>query len=112
MAKKTLEQKIDSLTSIVEKGFAASDRKFGALAEDVADIRETMATKDQVFALQTQVNSIERHLRETRTEIRLGDLEPRIPHGPATHFGRRVAHEYCVKGARASRGLSPGLLRA
>jgi hypothetical protein len=78
MAKKTLEQKIDSLTSIVEKGFAASDKKFGALAEDVADIRETMTTKDQVLALQTQVNSIETQLRgmkHTKLHARVADLE-------------------------------------
>jgi hypothetical protein len=81
MAKKTLEQKIDSLTSIVEKGFAASDKKFGALAEDVADIRETMTTKDQVLALQTQVNSIETQLRgmkHTKLHARVADLEEKV----------------------------------
>jgi hypothetical protein len=53
MAKETLEQKIDALTSIVEKGFAA-------VAEDISKL----ATKDQVFSLQTQVNSIETQLRD------------------------------------------------
>jgi hypothetical protein len=37
-----------------------------------------MATKDQVIALHTQVNSIERQLRETKTERRLGDLEEKV----------------------------------
>jgi hypothetical protein len=37
-----------------------------------------MATKEQVVALHTQVNSIERQLRETKTEIRLGDLEEKV----------------------------------
>jgi prophage DNA circulation protein len=78
MADKNLEQKIDALTSIVEKGFAASDRKFGAIADDIADIRDNMATKDQVLTLQTQVNSIEQQLRETRIEVRLGNLEEKV----------------------------------
>lgn len=71
MAKKSLEQKIDALTSIVEKGFAA-------VAEDIGDIREKMATKDQVLALQTQVNSIEQQLRQTKSEVRLADLEEKV----------------------------------
>ena len=37
-----------------------------------------MATKDQVLALQTQANSIERQLRDTKTEIRLADLEEKV----------------------------------
>jgi hypothetical protein len=81
MAGKNLEQKIDALTSIVEKGFAASDRKFGAIAEDLARIDDRMdglATKEQVFSLQTQVNSIEQQLRDTKTEIRLGNLEEKV----------------------------------
>jgi hypothetical protein len=49
MTKKiTLEQKIDALTGIVEKGFTA-------IADDIA----RLATKDQVAALHTQVNVIE-----------------------------------------------------
>ena len=71
MAKKLLEQKIDALTTIVEKGFAA-------VAEDIGDIREKMATNEQVLALHTQVNSIERQLRETKTELRLGALEEKV----------------------------------
>jgi hypothetical protein len=71
MADKNLEQKIDALTNIVEKGFAA-------VAEDIGDIREKMATKDQVLAVQTQVNSIERQLRDTKTEVRLADLEDEV----------------------------------
>jgi capsule polysaccharide export protein KpsE/RkpR len=71
MASKSLEQKIDALTSIVEKGFAA-------VAGDITDIKRDMATKEQLHSLHTQVNSIERQLRETRTEIRLGNLEEEV----------------------------------
>jgi hypothetical protein len=68
MTKKiTLEDKIDALSSIVEKGFAA-------VAEDVSKL----ATRDQLVALQSQVNSIEQQLRETRIEVRLGSLEEKV----------------------------------
>ena len=39
---------------------------------------EKFATKDQVLALQVQVNSIEGQLKETRTEVRLGKLEEKV----------------------------------
>jgi hypothetical protein len=82
MAKKkiTLEQKIDALTNIVEKGFAA-------VAGDIADIKRDMSTNDQVIALHTQVNSIERQLRDmnhARLEDRVTTLEEKV-------FGRSRA---------------------
>jgi hypothetical protein len=57
---------------------ARMDKGFAAVAEDVGDIREKMATKDQILALQSQVNSIEQQLRETRIEVRLGSLEEKV----------------------------------
>jgi hypothetical protein len=81
MAKNMLEQKIDALTSIIEKGFAASDRRFGAIAEDITDIKREMATKDQIIALHTQVNSIETELRgmkHTKLHARVADLEEKV----------------------------------
>lgn len=76
MAKKTLslEDKIDALTTIVEKGFAA-------VAEDITDIKRDMATKDQIIALHTQVNSIETQLRDmkhTKLQSRVADLEEEV----------------------------------
>ncbi len=70
----TFEKKIDALTSIVEKGFTA-------IAGDIADIRKEMATKDQIFALQTQVNSIEndiRGMKHSKLEFRVADLEEKV----------------------------------
>jgi phosphosulfolactate synthase (CoM biosynthesis protein A) len=63
----TIEQKIDALTNIVEKGFAA-------VAEDLSKL----ATKEQLLGLQTQANSIEQQLRETKIEVRLGALEEKV----------------------------------
>jgi len=81
MAKKiTLEGKVDALTSIVEKGLAAVADDIGALRRDTAtkvDL-EKLATKEQLAALHSQVNSIERQLRGTKTEIRLADLEEKV----------------------------------
>jgi hypothetical protein len=75
MAKKiTLDQKIDALTNIVEKGFAA-------VAEDISKL----ATKEQLAELQTQVNSIEQQLRETKIEVRLGALETKSSALPAAN---------------------------
>jgi hypothetical protein len=75
MAKeKSLEQKIDALTSIVEKGFAA-------VAGDIADIKHDMATKDQIIALHTQVNAIETDIRSTKhtkLHARVADLEEKV----------------------------------
>ncbi len=62
----------------VEKGFASADKKFMALADDVADIKQVMATKEHIIALRTQVNSIEAQLKRSNIEIRLADLEDKV----------------------------------
>jgi hypothetical protein len=52
-----------------------------ATKEDIADIRRDMATKDQLFTLQSQVNSIETQIREMnhgKLEVRAGDLEEEV----------------------------------
>src|SRR5262245_37478862 len=59
------------------------------LTESVAFVVKHMATKDDIAslrtelkgdiaALHTQVNSIERQLRDTHTEVRLGNLEEKV----------------------------------
>ena len=68
MAKKTT---LNDLAQLIEKGFAA-------VAGEIADIKRDMATKDQVIALHTQVNSIEAQLRDTKIETRFGNLEQKI----------------------------------
>jgi hypothetical protein len=76
--KKTLDHKLDHLTGLVEKGFAAVASDITDIKRDMTDMKRDMATKEQVIALQTQVNSIERQLHETRTEMRLADLEEKV----------------------------------
>jgi hypothetical protein len=63
-----LDQKIDALTSIVEKGFTA-------IADDIGDIREKMATKDDLerFATKEDIAALRVELkadiRDVRTEV-------------------------------------------
>jgi ABC-type transporter Mla subunit MlaD len=88
MAKKTT---LETLSAQMAEGFAKHGKEIHDLTEsvahvvknmatkdDIAEIRRDMATKDQVIALHTQVNSMERQLRETRTESRLADLEEKV----------------------------------
>ena len=74
MAEKgSIENKIDALTKLVE-----------AIAEDVTGIDErldSLATKEQVVGLHTQVHSIETELRgmkHTKLQARVADLEEEV----------------------------------
>ncbi len=81
MVKETLGKKIDALTTIVEKGFAAVASDIADIKSDITDIKRVMATKDQVVALHTQVNSIESQLRgmnHVKLENRVADLEEKV----------------------------------
>jgi archaellum component FlaC len=51
-----LDSKIDKLDQRMERGF-------GAVADDIPDIKRDMATKDQIIALHTQVNGIETDIK-------------------------------------------------
>jgi hypothetical protein len=50
--------------------------KHMATKDDVADLRREL--KGDIAAVQSQVNSIEQQLRETRIEVRLGSLEEKV----------------------------------
>jgi hypothetical protein len=50
--------------------------KHMATKEDIAELRHEL--KGGIASVQTQVNSIERQLRETKTETRLADLEEKV----------------------------------
>jgi len=70
----SLSKRIDDMDARMEKGF-------GAVATDIADIKRDMATKEQVIALHTQVNSIETQLRgmkHDKLETRVTRLEEEI----------------------------------
>jgi hypothetical protein len=76
-----LDEKISNLDGRMEKGFAASDKKFAAVADDISHIKRDMTTKDQLFAVQTQAASIETQLRDMRhvkLQSRVANFEEEI----------------------------------
>ena len=82
MAKKIT---LATLAAQIAAGFAKQGKEIKDLTESVEHVvksvgtmEEKMATKDQVLALQVQVNSIEGQLKETGTEVRLGNLEEKV----------------------------------
>ena len=82
MAKKvTLEQKIDALTSIVEKGFAAVAGDITDMKDDLTTIKLEMATKEQIVKLHMQVNGIETDIKTMKgykLPSRVADLEEEL----------------------------------
>jgi hypothetical protein len=73
MVKKiTLEMIAAQLTRMDER----MEKGFAAVADEIADVRREL--KGDIASVQMQVNSIEQQLRETKTEVRLGDLEERV----------------------------------
>lgn len=66
---------IAQLSKTVERGFAALAEDIAGIKETmatkngIAEIKRTMATKEQLAALGTQVTGIERELKSTRREL-------------------------------------------
>ena len=74
MAKKTTLEEIGDMLAHVIKHMATK--------EDLAEMRRELKT--DIAGVHEQVNGIERQLRETRTEVRLSDLEEKV-FGTARH---------------------------
>jgi len=58
--KRTLEHKIDHLTKIVGRGFKTIEKKmehgFATVAEDIADIQDIVATKEDLAATERRLH--------------------------------------------------------
>jgi len=58
--KRTLEHKIDPLTKIVGQGFKTIEKKmelgFATVAEDIADIQDIVATKEDLAATERRLH--------------------------------------------------------
>jgi septal ring factor EnvC (AmiA/AmiB activator) len=52
-AKKTT---LESLAKLISESSASADKKFAALAEDIADIKSTMVTKDDLAAVESRLD--------------------------------------------------------
>ena len=104
MAKKKIT--LETLSAQMAKGFAKQGKEINDLTEtvgfvvknmatkdDIAAIRRDMATKDQVIALHTQVNSIERQLRDmkhTKLHSRVATSKKKFSAGPAPSTRSRL----------------------
>ena len=70
MATKSLEQKIEALTSIVEKGFAKQGKEIKDLTESVAFVVTHMATKDNVRTIvREETKDIRAELASIRRDL-------------------------------------------
>ena len=95
MAKKTT---LDGLAALVSEGFASADKKFVALADDIADIKSTMAikadfatmaTKDDVRAIiRDELKPIRSELKSIRDE--LDDLTEKLEN--VSGFRKEIDH--------------------
>jgi chromosome segregation ATPase len=83
---------LDSVLSTVERGFAdlegKMDRGFAAVADDIADIKSTMATKDDIANLGGQLTSVERELKSIRRD--LDDLREKVEN--VSGFQKEIDH--------------------
>ena len=69
-AKKTT---LESLAKLISESSASADKKFAALAEDISDIKATMATKDDLAEAVEKLDN-----RLTAIESKIGGIHNRI----------------------------------
>jgi hypothetical protein len=69
-AKKTT---LESLAKLISESSASADKKFAALAEDIADIKSTMVTKDDLAEAVEKLDD-----RLTAVESKIGGIHNRI----------------------------------
>jgi hypothetical protein len=76
MVKKTT---LAGLAALVSKGHMSADKKFAALAEDITDIKKTMATKDDIVNMATK-DDVRKIVREELKpiETRLMSVESKV----------------------------------
>ena len=79
-AKKTT---LESLAKLISESSLSADKKFAAFAEDIADIKSTMVTKDDLSELETrldtQIDTVESNLsgQINRIDMKLTKFEER-----------------------------------
>jgi hypothetical protein len=78
---------LESLAKLISESSASADKKFAALAEDISDIKSTMATKadlaaavekldDRLTAVESKIGGI--HNRIDDEALKRGNLETRV----------------------------------
>ena len=90
--KKKPKATLDSVLSTVKRGFTdlegKKDRGFAAVADDIADIKIKMATKDDIANLGGQLTSIEGELKSIRRD--LDDLREKVEN--VSGFQKEIDH--------------------
>lgn len=71
-------KEINDLTEVVGHIVSTMATKGDLSTMATKEDLERLATKEQLTAVQMQVNSIEGQLRQTRIDVRLGDLEEKV----------------------------------
>jgi chromosome segregation ATPase len=64
---------LESLANLISESSASADKKFAALAEDIADIKSTMVTKDDLAEAVEKLDD-----RLTAVESKIGGIHNRI----------------------------------
>jgi predicted nucleic acid-binding Zn-ribbon protein len=86
------EATLDSVLSTVKRGFAdlegKMDRGFAAVADDIADIKSKMATKNHIVNLGGQLTGVERELKSVRRD--LDDLREKVEN--VSGFQKEIDH--------------------
>jgi chromosome segregation ATPase len=89
---RSARQTLDSILSTVKRGFAdlegKIDRGFAAVADDIADIKSKMATKNDIANLGRQLTGVERELKSIRRD--LDELRERVEN--VSGFQKEIDH--------------------
>jgi hypothetical protein len=67
-----------SLAAQMTKSFGAADRRFAALADDIADIKTRMGTKEDLATVSQRLTGIEGELRSINHRLDIRDIEKRL----------------------------------
>jgi hypothetical protein len=65
-AKKTT---LESLAKLISESSASADKKFAALAEDISDIKATVATKDEITRLDGRIDKMDAKIDRIDTKL-------------------------------------------
>ena len=66
MAKKVT---LDGLAVLISKGFASADKTFAAVADDIADTKNRMATKEDIAGIMDELADIKRRLKDLEAAV-------------------------------------------
>ena len=86
---------LNSLATLIAHSAASTDKKFAALADDIADIKSSMPSKDDIArldrgmaSLSEHINGIERELKSIRRD--LNDLTDKF--GNVAGYRKEIDH--------------------